>query len=363
MAAKTEQTERSGRFSLNRLAARAVFWFLSLLLRGRVKEAAPDWREGGDACVTPSADVLERFRLPEDWRSEVVYNGETKLRWGVAGASDDHVALILPGTEEPIELFGEMIRRLTEGGAEVYAVDWRHQGRSGRDPLNDQSINVADFNLYLDDLDVIAAAALDDRLAAFKGRFTVVGSSLGGHLALLWAARRQDIDRMTLITPAIRTAGGPRWMWELASWSAVASGRGNDFTEAQGAWDEALSASVCGGLNASDYEPRAAAWHHLLVGDPALRVGGPTYNWVRGITRSTRAIDGLAPGFTTARIEIFSATQDLYVDNAAHHAFARRHPNASVTVLEAKHSPFLERDEIFEQVLRSVAGGALAAAP
>ncbi len=350
---------RGGGSSIGRWAAELVFKALTARAHRQVAEL---WRppvEGGSACVTPPAEVLERFELPDDWTFDVVANGEARLRWGKSGRSERDIVLILPGAEEPIEIFGELIRSLRARGAEIYAIDWRHQGKSSRDPVDDQRVNVADFGLYLDDLDRIAAAALDARLASFDGRFTVVGSSMGGHLALRWAARRDDIDRIALISPAIRPFGAPRWLWSLATWSAVRAGRGDEYAVGQGPWDEAESAAFCGGLAASDYEPRAAAWHHLLMRDPGLRVGGPTYNWLRAITRSSREIDKLRPGFTSAQITIFSADRDHYVDNNAHHRFCDRHrANCSVVSLDAKHSAFLERDDVFNVILDGVAGGA-----
>ncbi len=313
-------------------------------------DAAPTGR-----CVTPAETVLERFRLPEDWVFAETMRDGAALRWGGGGRSQEQIVLILPGLEEPIELFGEMARILTEQGAEVYAVDWRHQGRSERYGPDPERVNVDDFDVYLADLDAIAADGLDARLAAFDGEFVVAGSSMGGHLAIRWADRRDDIDKLVLISPAIQPYGAPREVW--AALLALTAGFGDAYAAGQGPWSDAESLDDCAGGDFSGYEPRAAAWRHLLVRDPGLRVGGPTYNWLAAIVESSYAIDALPPGYTSAEIVVFSAERDRYVDNAAQRQFCRRQgASCALVSLDAEHSAFLERDLIFYTILQEILG-------
>lgn len=314
---------------------------------GAVEAAEPS------RCVTPADAVLDRFRLPEGWTfAETTRDGDA-LRWGMGGRSEERIVLILPGLEEPIEIYGEMARVLVEQGAEVYAVDWRHQGLSVRNAPDPQRVNVADFAIYLADLDAVAADALEARLADFDGEFVVVGASMGGHLAIRWAEGRDDIDRMVLLAPAIRLYGAPRWAWSAGL--DVAATVGDEYAAGQGPWDEAESLAECGGLGVSSYEPRAAAWHHLLIRDPALRTGGPTYNWLAAIVASSYDIDALEPGYASAEILILSSDQDRYVDNDAHRDFcARMGESCAVVTLNAKHSPFLERDRVFDTIIQEI---------
>ena len=93
--------------------------------------------------------------------------------------------VILPGFTEFCEKYSRDILRLHQSGFNVLVIDWPGQGLSGHFGKNPLAVHCDDFAVYLAALDAaIGAAGLgEDRLFLF-------GHSMGGHLALRYAARR-----------------------------------------------------------------------------------------------------------------------------------------------------------------------------
>ena len=116
--------------------------------------------------------------------------------------------VILPGFTEFCEKYSRDILRLHQSGFNVLVIDWPGQGLSGHFGKNPLAVHCDDFAVYLAALDaVIEAAGLgEDRLFLF-------GHSMGGHLALRYAARRPRHSLGVILTaPMMAPPVMPIWL-------------------------------------------------------------------------------------------------------------------------------------------------------
>ena len=251
-----------------------------------------------------------------------------------------------------MELLGETARDIVNMNANVYAIDWPYQGRSYRGS-DSQKISPDDFEEYL--------VALDDAFHAFdidnnnspSDKLILVGSSMGGHLALRWAARHPEveIDELILLAPALGLAGQSETIVGLLTNTNRLFGNGNGYVIGQGPWNELSSQDDCG-RSVSSYLPRSAAWHVILAENDEIRVGGPTWNWMKAFNRSLRQLRSVENFNNVDQITLFYAENDDYVSNDLQLAYCGKLENCNAILLAAsKHDMLLEADAIRTPVI------------
>lgn len=146
----------------------------------------------------PAPDTVDRLTFADG----------ASLRWahwrGQGGGAARNIVL-LGGRGEFIEKYGEVAHELLGRGFEVWSLDWRGQGLSGRFGGEAAQGHIDSFETYLHDLD----AFLTGPAAARRGETVVLAHSMGAHLALRHAARRKEgsgMDRLVLVAPMIDIA-------------------------------------------------------------------------------------------------------------------------------------------------------------
>ena len=143
---------------------------------------------GGVDIFVPSASGVVRAhywaagwpaRDPSDQPDKPVPLRENVTKTDVA------TIVILPGFTEFCEKYSPHVLRLHQSGHNVLIIDWPGQGLSGhygKDPL---AVHCDDFSIYLDALDAAIKA-----VGLWQEQLFLFGHSMGGHLALRYAARR-----------------------------------------------------------------------------------------------------------------------------------------------------------------------------
>lgn len=254
--------------------------------------------------------------------------------------------VFLPGYTEFIEKHLETARDLRARGFGVVCLDWRGQGLSTRYLTDPSKGHVDSFDTHLADLD----AVIDDAGIGDDGSLTVIGHSMGGHLAI-WYCRRhpERVKRGVAIAPMIGVAAlKPTIGSLLAVFCAVGlSGR-----------------YVFGG---SPYGPRRRQFegnklttdpdrfdraHRLIEVNPELAVADPTFGWARAAWWSIQLTH--RPGWFEAirtPILVALAGRDRIVDNAATERAILRLPDVTeVRIEDAEHEILGEIDPIRDQL-------------
>lgn len=148
--------------------------------------SAPVEEEGRDTAV-PLATLRESFISSSD---------HTRLGICEWGPADAPLVLCVHGILDQAASWDELAVGLVERGYRVVALDLRGHGRSGHPPTN-VALTVVDFLL---DLTRVAAHAV----GAAKRQFTLLGHSMGGAVATLFAsAYPEQVERLVLVEPVI----------------------------------------------------------------------------------------------------------------------------------------------------------------
>ena len=254
--------------------------------------------------------------------------------------------LLLNGRTEFMEKYLEPVQELRDRGFSVWSLDWRGQGRSSRllaDPVPGHAVRFGD---HLADVDLLL-----DRLVlpGLEGPLVLLGHSMGGHLGAHVLARRAPLfARGILSAPMMgflpRHGLGQRAVRVVSAAACLApgvAGRPGPGTSPLPPLERPFEGNPLTGC--PDRYASDAAW---MQDDPALRVGGATWGWLRAASASIVALH--RPAFArrlTMPVLVLVAGHDLLVDSRATRRFAARLPHGTLAEFPgAKHELLREHD-------------------
>lgn len=300
--------------------------------------------------VVEPAGLQDRFRCAQGFSFDVLALADgTPIRHGVAvpPGSARGTIVLATGFTEFVELYFETIRDLLAAGFRVHAFDWPGQGASGR-PLDDRekAHSRGGFARYLE-----ALARVIDTLPADAPRpITLVGHSLGGHLALRYL---QDVpgqfDAAALSAPALEVGVDspvPPHVTRIVVRIMDMLGFSERYALGAGPWEggQARREKLLPHLS-SDPE-RAALLAVWTQANPVLRVGGPTWGFGASFVASQALVlDDLRLGGVGIPVLIGSPRREIFTDARLHDVVVGKMPRARLMRFEeARHCLFLEAD-------------------
>jgi lysophospholipase len=265
------------------------------------------------------------------------------------GAGDGKL-LFLTGFSEFIEKHLETIADFQQRGFAVWTMDWRGQGLSDRSLGNRDKGHIADFDRFLADLDIVLAETVP------HAPLTLVGHSMGGHLALRLAHDRPArIARAVLVAPMIDLVlpPGTHGLAHLAAIGLSLFGLADHYVpggQDYGPWREQFE----GNILTSDRRRFMAAAAQVNA-NRELGIGGPTFGWVRAAFRSIGEVRsyGYLEGVYAPTL-VIGAGRDALVDTEAARALVRRLPRGRFVLVEdALHEILQERDDLRDRFWRA----------
>ncbi len=254
--------------------------------------------------------------------------------------------LLLSGRGEFMEKYQETIGELQDRCYDVFSMDWRGQGLSGRETPHRHKGYVADYRHYLDDLDILIEREIRPRGA---NRLIALAHSMGGHVVLRYLKERPAVfERAVLTSPLvdIHLEGLSARLVRPLTRLAVAMGLARRYTVGSGDY-EASARRFAGNRLTSDperfmIEPRAVS------NNPDLALGGVTYGWLAATLESIDQVQdpAFAAGIATP-LMIITAGDDRVVSNRAQSAICARIPGCvRKTIPGARHEILFESDPI-----------------
>ena len=251
--------------------------------------------------------------------------------------------LLLTGRCEFMEKYAEQARDWAARGWRVHGCDWRGQGGSSRFLANRHKGHVPDFDCFLDDL----SAVEEELIAAAPRPLVVFAHSMGGHVALRFAAEKAAAwDGLVLSAPMLGIRTIPERIAMTLARAMVGLGRGTAYAPGQLDYREELQRFDGNVLTSDPVRFRAAL--DAIGANPDLALGGITWGWLDAAYRS---IDRLLKRDPIEQIRLpvlmLSAGHDQVVITERQAALVARLPNARQKLYPAaQHELMMEHDSI-----------------
>ncbi len=265
----------------------------------------------------------------------------------------DKCLVLVPGRSEGYLKYQELAFDLTNAGYNLFIIDHRGQGLSGRMQADQHKGYVAMFDHYSDDLHYFVSNIVQTQC---QQDIYLLAHSMGGAISARYMQRYQTpIKAAVLASPmiAINSGGIPNWLGEfiisggdtLSKWLSNDSWYflGQDGYSSRPFADNALMQSSV----------RYEIFTNLYQSTPELQLGGVTFRWLDEAVKANKDIFADINKLTTPTL-VLQAGSDTVVDNGAqddfcralHAAHPQSCPNGKPEVIAgARHEIFFELDE------------------
>ncbi|HGB6220789.1 TPA: lysophospholipase L2 [Salmonella enterica subsp. enterica serovar Potsdam] len=275
-----------------------------------------DWETRENAFAAFAMGPLTDF-----WRqreeAEFIGVGNIPVRFvRFRNDSNDRTIVICPGRIESYVKYAELAYDLFHLGFDIFIIDHRGQGRSGRMLSDPHRGHVDHFNDYVEDLAAFWQQEIEP--GPWRKRY-ILAHSMGGAIATLFLQRhRVRCDAIALTAPmfgiVIRL---PSFMVRhILDWAEGHQRIREDYAIGTGQWR-----ALPFGMNALTHSRQRYQRNLQFYADePQLRVGGPTWHWVReGILAGEQVLAGASDDTTPTLL--IQAEEERVVDNRTHDRF------------------------------------------
>jgi lysophospholipase len=223
------------------------------------------------------------FVSDHDKKHQTRQGPRVEIAYDIFHAPNEQGAVVVAnGRTESFAHYGELIYDLNRRGYSLYLLDHRGQGYSSRlldyaqvGDADYQKGYIDDFQDYVDDLSkFVDTVVLPDR-AGKSGGLYGIAHSMGGAIMTLYAEQHPTtFDAMVLSSPMHQIKES--WLkLDFARLVSFVDPTGYTHGSGPTAGSEPFANNE---LTSSEprYDRKVAVWN----GDPATKVGGPTYGWV-----------------------------------------------------------------------------------
>lgn len=312
-------------------------------------------RESGFSAFA-TGPLLDFWRRREE--CEFTGVGNLNIRY-VRFTSPQHrrVILIVPGRIESYIKYPELAYDLFHCGYDVVIIDHRGQGRSDRLLADSHRGHVVEFSHYVDDLETLYEKEIAN--SNYQQRYVLAHSMGGAILALFLARQPQAFHAAVFSAPMFGIVLPlPDWMAHpILDWAEKLPALRERYALGTGRW----RASPFGINRLTHSRERYRRNLRFYADDPALRVGGPTYHWVREGVQAGRSIISQVAKITTPTL-VLQASEDDVVDNRSQGAFCSAmaeagHPcegTVPYVIQGARHEILFETDAMRAEALNLV---------
>ncbi|MDR0217721.1 MAG: lysophospholipase L2 [Enterobacteriaceae bacterium] len=277
----------------------------------------------------------------------------------------DKTLLILPGRSESYVKYPEVAYDFYHLGYNIFILDHRGQGRSGRILADPQKGHVEDFAHYVDDLAKLIELEITPLLSSFASslpphRCYALAHSMGGAILSCFLLRQEPVFRAVALSAPMFGIylPMPRWLANfLVNQAEPSPNKRNRYVLSTGRW-RPLPYFI--NLLTHSYR-RYRRYLRYYADYPELRLGGPTYRWMR---ESMRTGDNLVEnaGKIQTPLIVLKASEDKIVSNRELLAFCKSRQKAGtgeeehkpLVIQGAHHEILFEKDALRAQALNAI---------
>ncbi len=274
--------------------------------------------------------------------------------------------VLVPGRSESYLKFKELSYDLYNQGYDIFIIDHRGQGLSGRMLSNHQKGHVENFQYYVDDLTYFIESIVNLHCKSKSNNLKpyLLAHSMGGAISALYLQQSPNtIQAAVLSSPMLgfRSIGIPKLFlstiikasWQLNQWVGKESwyfiGQ-KEFVEDSFEKNNLMHSPL-----------RFQQFMHLYKTTPEIQLGGITIQW---LIESMKALDNIFLNIKeiTTPLIVLQSGEDKIIENQAQNDFCRQLntftkqscPNGLPTVIAgAYHELFFERDEYRNKALET----------
>ncbi|ACS84062.1 lysophospholipase L2 [Musicola paradisiaca] len=264
------------------------------------------------------------------------------------------LVVIFSGRTDSYVKYAEVAYDLFQCGYDVMMMDHRGQGRSGRLLKDSHRGHVRRFDDYVDDVATFMCQQVETK--AYQRCFALAHSMGGAILSLFLARQPQVFAAAALCSPMCGILlPMPHWLaWRILNWAERHPVMRDYYAVGTRQWRPLPY--VLNALTHS-YE-RYRRNVRFYADDPDLRIGGPTYHWVREALLAGKRLLAQAADITTPLL-LLQAEEDKVVDNRSQDAFCRAlseagHPSVGGVprvIQGARHDILFETDAMRAEAL------------
>lgn len=301
----------------------------------------------------PGLDL--RFRQPDGWQwGKFLSAHGQEMRFGMlpAAGAPRGAIVALQGLSEFTEKYFETARDMAVRGYSFWMMDWRGHGHSGRFLPNLSKRHSTGFTNDITDLHQFITQHV--KPASGNLPLVMLAHSMGGNMGLRYLQEHPDIFTCAAFSApltGILALGNlpPPVRQGLTSW--LGAGMKENYVFGGGDWHPEIRGAAGRALLSSD-PVRNMVQDMWCAHDPALRVGGITFGWLRAAEESCRLLRTGAPPATPCLFAL--AGREHLVDNGATRRLTGRMKKAHVVeFFDSQHEILMERDGIRNRFLDS----------
>ncbi|MEY4476151.1 MAG: hypothetical protein RL248_1918 [Pseudomonadota bacterium] len=269
----------------------------------------------------------------------------------------NRVVLVVPGRIECYVKYPEVAYDLFQQGYDVIVLDHRGQGRSGRLLGDHNRGHVIKFDDYIEDFSQLVQREIAD--SHYQQHFALA-HSMGGAILTRYLAREPNTFNAVALCAPMFGIHLPMPVWlahRILDWAEGHQKLRDYYAIGTGQW-RPLPYLI--NLLTHSRE-RYRRYLRQYIDTPEIRVGGPTYHWVRESLLVGEQIIAEADKITTP-VLLLQASEDKVVHNPAHNAFSRAmtlagHPcegGQPKIIQGACHEILFERDPLRAEALSAI---------
>ncbi len=344
-------------------SCRALLWgVVGLFVASCASDGSPSstgwWAVGGKADESGPGLATE-LDLPAAFEERYLPRHQTGLLATFSGVRDVDIAfggwispdapatiVIFPGRGEAHVKYAELITDLTDRGLNVFVIDHRGQGFSGRMLDDPEKGHLDSWDYYVQD-----AHSFISRIVAAEteGPLYGLGHSMGGAIMTAYAIAHPDVfDAIVLSAPMHGINYGEYSETEAYAIAIVAPNATYAFGEGPYTPDPPFE-----GNPFTTSEARFAMG--VRINEELYtetRLGGVTFGWITETVVGMRALREGAPALSTPTL-LLSASDDAIVDNEWQGMVCDLAPDCELVTIEgARHELLMERDDLRNEALR-----------
>jgi len=279
--------------------------------------------------------------------------GDVAIRYGYWPCRQENkngTVVLLNGRREFMEKYVETIAMLNERVYDVFSLDWRGQGGSGRLLQNRHKGIIESYDSYLSDLNFFIQDVVRPRAIL---PLIVIAHSMGGHIVLRYLQQNPQLfDRAVLVSPLIDITASrvSRKLFHLMARLMIKMGRARSYIIGSGDHTAAEGQFKANNRRTSDRR-RFMIETRILSETPELALGGVTYGWLGATLESIDIL--MKPGFAEkiyTPILMISAGADRVVSNKAQQSICSVMPACRLRIFpDARHEVLNETDAVLQR--------------